>query len=840
MKRMLLGWATAVAVPLLLAAPMQLAQAPAATQSASEARPAASVPAAAKPASAPPAKAASAAPPPKAESSPNAMTMAGGNGRLHLLVNPVPLPTGRVGVPYPRIRIVLEGVPPYDVIVEGKLPPGMALGEDGYLGGTPTAPFSTRFLVRASDSATPPTIAQQAYSLRIVAPGTAPARPASAASAPLPPAPLKDLSTDETLKLPQAPRVSAMAWRLTEKDLDELVPDPAAPEPPAAAAPAEASSAPAVDPASAAPPPAPVTEAAKAAADNELALALQRRQLLKPLLEAEFPTQALFESAVSSHLCHYMRALVDQAERDRGLPSSGGTAVKCNEAMVPGTPARPASAAAKPASAPKSARADAPPAAPPRAIPLASLPAWLLPPDFAAQLVKAARKTYPLGDAKPPQWTGGGCGCVHEDLAHEIYGFYPFWANEGKPQQLDFSLLTRLATHASTFDDQGNLIAPDSWTAPDTGFALQARRHGTQMDLVVWRNEWKTLLALDEGPLERAAVALARGALAAADAPLRPRGWQRYLPVYAGKPPMAQGLTIFFDGAPNADGDRKAAQAYNFFLRKFMVTLLERMRQAAPRTYMLHVVLPFAQIGSAPYDYPTLLEYIKRTEEPKQENDRILDGAEIPQSQTNVTLRFLVLLPEPTAHSKKGLRVSLDQAAGVHGNDRRVLLRKIIAGIPSLGNDPLQLTDDLSYIRDNFGGVAIWRAPVEAVANGAEVYDAVNAAFRRSASREPGEVCAWVCPYRWEARLVFQLLFFGVVLGMVGVAIAGGVRCAGRRYMAGLGLTMLAMAAVGIALLNCDFELKRLREGNLPFIAVLAALFITAAYLALRPRDPRP
>ena len=111
---------------------------------------------------------------------------------------------------------------------------------------------------------------------------------------------------------------------------------------------------------------------------------------------------------------------------------------------------------------------------------------------------------------------------------------------------------------------------------------------------------------------------------------------------------------------------------------------------------------------------------------------------------------------------------------------------------------------------------------------------------RTQLRREPGEVCAWVCPYRWEARLVFQLLFFGVVLGMVGVAIAGGVRCAGRRYMAGLGLAMLAMAAVGIALLNCDFELKRLREGNMPFIAVLAALFITAAYLALRPRDPRP
>ncbi len=839
MKRLLLGWIALLAGPLLVAAPMQLAQAPAAVApAASEAKPAASSATAAKPASTPPGKAASAAPPPKAESSPNALTMAGGNGRLHLLVNPVPLPTGRVGVPYPRIRIVLEGVPPYDVIVEGKLPPGMALGEDGYLGGTPTAPFSTRFLVRASDSATPPTIAQQAYSLRIVAPGTPAARPASAPSAPLPPAPLKDLSTDETLKLPQAPRVSAMAWRLTEKDLDELVPDPAAAEP-QAAAPAEAAPAPQAvsDPAAGAAPP--VTEAAKAAADNDLALALQRRQLLKPLLEAEFPTQALFESAVSSHLCHYMRALVAQAERDRGLPPTQGAAVKCNEPMTPGAVARPASAA-KPASAPKAARADAPPAAPPKSIPLTALPTWLLPPEFAAQLVKAARKTYPLGDAKPPQWTGGGCGCVHEDLAHEIYGFYPFWASERQPQQLDFSLLTRLATHASTFDDQGNLIAPDSWTAPDTGFALQARRHGTQMDLVVWRNEWKTLLALDEGPLERAAVALARGALAAADAPLRPRGWERYLPVYAGKPPMAQGLTIFFDSAPQPGDDRKAAQAYNFFLRKFMLTLLERMRQAAPRTYTLHVVLPFAQIGSAPYDYPTLLEYIKRTEEPKQENDRILDGAEIPQSQTNVTLRFIVLLPEPTAHSKKGLRLSLDQAVGVHGNDRRVLLRKIIAGIPSLGSDPLQLSDDLAYIRDNFGGVALWRAPIEAVANGPEVYDGINAAFRRSASREPGTVCGWVCPYRWEVRLAFQLLFFGVVLGLVGVAIAGGVRCAGRRYMTGLVLAMLAMAAVGLALLTCDFELKSLREGNLPFIAVLAALFVAAAYLALRPRDPRP
>lgn len=823
------------------AAPMRLAFAPAApagvaataaaapaASAASAARPAAS--AASAPAPAVPAAAASVPrPPASAASAPAAantpVSMAGGSSSLHLLVNPVPLPQGHVGVPYKRVRIVLEGVSPYSITVEGSLPQGMSLSENGYLGGTPTVAGLSRFVVRASDSATPPTVAQQVYVLRVATPSRTPAKPASSpASAP---APLSALTPDDAKTLPAKVGGSVSAWQLTQADLDLLVPDPNAPAP---AAPEAQGQAPApLPPASSPPKEEVITDAAQAAADAEAAQMAQLRQMLLPLLQAEYPSRQLFESALDAQLCAHVKALIAQAERSKGLPQSGGAGVVCPPPPPP--PGAPAKGAPRPST----------PAATTTTIPLSQLPTWLLPPSMRADLVSIAEKRHPLDAAKPVQWTDGNCGCVHEDMVAEVYGFYPFWAAAGKPQQLNFSLLTRISTHAATFTDDGTVLQPASWGAT-ADFAVEAQRHGTRLDLVVWRNDWKSLLVLDEQRLERTARDLARNAVAAADMPLRDQAsrWKRLLPFYASDPRLADGITVFFDGAPTAATDPAGAKAFTGFVRRFMLALITQMREGAPRNYVLNVAMPSTQMGTAPYDLDALFDYVKRAEEPRVDHQRIQEEGDIYRSRTNVTIRFVALLPEPTTQSKKTLRKTLEDSRVILGNDRRVLLRKIVPVISYTGADPQQFADDLAYFRDNFGGAGFWQVPQDGVGPGTGMYDAIARAFRKDASDETSPVCKIVCTQRWAVRAAFQLLVVVLLLGLVGVAAAGGMRCAGRQVVLGLLAVAALVVLTGGGLLNCDPEFRTLREGNSLFWTVLLLLFVAALFATLKPRDPRP
>lgn len=750
--------------------------------------------------------------------------MAGGSSSLHLLVNPVPLPQGHVGVPYKRVRIVLDGVPSYSITVEGSLPQGMSLASDGYLGGTPTVAGLSRFIVRASDSASPPTVAQQAYVLRIATPSRAPAKPASSpASAP---APLSSLTTDDTKVLPAKAGGSVSAWQLTQADLDLLVPDPNAPAPAAPEAQAQAPAPAPMAPASTPSKEEVITEAAQAAADAEAAQMAQLRQMLLPLLQAEYPSRQLFEAALDAQLCIQVKALIAQAERSKGLPQSGGAGVVC-----PPPPSAPAKAASRPST----------PASTTTTIPLSQLPSWLLPATMRADLVSIAEKRHPLDAARPVQWTDGNCGCVHEDMVAEVYGFYPFWAAAGKPQQLNFSLLTRISTHAATFTDDGVVLQPASWSAT-ADFAVQAQRHGTRLDLVVWRNDWKSLLVLDDQRLERVARDLARNAIAAADTPLRDQAsrWKRLLPFYANDPRLADGITVFFDNAPTAAADPAGAKAFASFVRRFMLALITQMRDGAPRNYVINVAMPSAQMGTAPYDLDALFDYVKRAEDPLVDHQRIQEEGDTYRSRTNVTIRFIALLPEPTTQSKKALRKTLEDSRVILGNDRRVLLRKIVPVISYTGADPQQFADDLSYFRDNFGGAGFWQVPQDGAGPGTDMYDAIARTFRKDPSDETSPVCKIVCTQRWAVRAAFQLLVAVLLLGLVGVAAAGGMRCAGRNVMLGLLAVAALVVLTGGGLLNCDPEFKTLREGNSLFWTVLALLFAAALFAALKPRDPRP
>lgn len=62
------------------------------------------------------------------------------------------LPAGTVGIAWGPVVLVVESEVPYTTsVTSGSLPPGLSLGTDGVLSGTPTTPGSYTFTVRADN-----------------------------------------------------------------------------------------------------------------------------------------------------------------------------------------------------------------------------------------------------------------------------------------------------------------------------------------------------------------------------------------------------------------------------------------------------------------------------------------------------------------------------------------------------------------------------------------------------------------------------------------------------------------------------------------------------------------
>lgn len=71
---------------------------------------------------------------------------------------------------------------------------------------------------------------------------------------------------------------------------------------------------------------------------------------------------------------------------------------------------------------------------------------------------------------------------------------------------------------------------------------------------------------------------------------------------------------------------------------------------------------------------------------------------------------LLVALDSSSADSKKKLRVALENASELHGERRRAALRATVPVLDwlskTISNPCQQLSDDIEYASDNFGGIA--------------------------------------------------------------------------------------------------------------------------------------
>ncbi|HEY4932669.1 MAG TPA: Ig domain-containing protein [Terriglobales bacterium] len=75
---------------------------------------------------------------------------------LPLVINPLPLPTAVISVPYSATLTSVGGVGPFTwAMASGTLPPGLTISAGGVISGTPTVLGATTFKVQVTDSQTP-------------------------------------------------------------------------------------------------------------------------------------------------------------------------------------------------------------------------------------------------------------------------------------------------------------------------------------------------------------------------------------------------------------------------------------------------------------------------------------------------------------------------------------------------------------------------------------------------------------------------------------------------------------------------------------------------------------
>jgi hypothetical protein len=465
-----------------------------------------------------------------------------------------------------------------------------------------------------------------------------------------------------------------------------------------------------------------------------------------------------------------------------------------------------------------------------------------------ARVTRIARKQHPL-DVKPDtiDWSGNNCGCVLDELSDvTVYGFYPFWLSKNEsadpkkdepgkekvplqsdesekkkePQQLDFSVLSRIGYYALPIDDQGRPKQEDTWSREAKArFIKTAKRYRTKVDLVIYKVNWKNWNNTKE-IVEFASDIVSLAKLKKnririsdwIDFVLATFPWN-WIKNYHRIGMVVNGITINFDGYPS-DPNSKA----NF--RKFIDKLKLELIKAGP-DFHLNLMVPRDAIGLDIFNYDDLKQLLLS----KDKMDKNAD----------VKIKLLVLLEEPPTYSKKDLRSEIE--AIYHGDERRQILKKIVPVITYDGQNKDQLYDDILYCKENFGGIGFWPLAIGKSRKAAEISEAVKKVFSNqnenlsTFQKAVAWACEFICPNRWLFRISLDLLFLILasfsLLYLLNCKFRNFYNRSSKSFWILMG-ALLLLIGVGLSLLYCDPFYKNLREGNWPlFIVVGILIFMT-------------
>lgn len=467
---------------------------------------------------------------------------------------------------------------------------------------------------------------------------------------------------------------------------------------------------------------------------------------------------------------------------------------------------------------------------------------------YASLIIMQARKRHRYKDfkAKPIEWSGGDCGCSRSDLSGVIYGFYPFWM-AGKGQTLDFSALTRVGYFALPFDKKGNLWPKLHWEKERAAFLNTARKYNTEVDLVIYNNNWKLWKRFDDRLLDKLAGNIVSSVDAKADNSLLNR-FKPYISVGTSSvPAMGDGVTLYFDFST---ADKEEQKEISSSIIGF-IELLSRKLKAADGGYFLNVMLSMSEMEGDIYSLNNLKELV-----PAMEFD------DVGYAEKDIVDLFLVFMEESSVEKKKELRRAVEK--DFKGIQRKNFLRKIVPVIsPSAYREGEEdrLHNDLIYFEDNFRGVGLWPVPVveggsegdgeaaggdgggEEAADGEaegstyvntvivdEFEETQDADFLKSALLDKAPwYCNFVCPNRWPLRIVLDLLAAMLAL----YALLAIWFCDLRRIFREYFLWFFGVAAVTVfiffSMLICDPFMSDKRD-ELIVGLVLISIFISIGF----------
>jgi hypothetical protein len=674
------------------------------------------------------------------------------------------------------------------------------------------------------DSAQPAHVTQGVFVLT-VRPPSPPyvARPSRRAIAPSP--------VPEPEEVPPAPAGQVALWSLSQGDLVALAtpppeaveaptPSPEIPANPAPAAPGERSP-PAVDLTSFTPTP-PLTP--------------EQVGRLRLLVNLEYPTRALFRSAVRDRL---------------------------------GAPARP------------------------------------LPEETVEMVARQAFKPQDLAHAPRPALTAlANCGCVPAhpiERARSTYGFLPFWRPIGGAQAVNVSLFDRLEVLGVQLQRDRTWLKPgdrtrtdDDWARDMGRLALTADAHGSRLDLVLQGADWAFLRGQNDADLRQTAHDSARRAMALA-ADIRPVGLEPIarrllIPWLWGvrAPRVFDGVTVMFQ-PPEGPATRAAFDRfYDLFIRELADDINRR-----GKPFYVNIVATYDPDSQAEtlfrpgaFDLKHLVAYSHMqtlNQKPPMSPDEV---ASYPAS-SHLFVRILALLPSPTTISKKRLRAEFDalkNAAArpytVEGAARVTLTNDVIpivldpagaapvltpaaragGALPSAppgisdawlaaaqqsqtgSVDGDSLVADLVYLRQNFGGAALWPTPVNTVDAGPYVQEQLARTFfaDRTVPFTSVRVSRWA-PICWTSlRLALQALVLLLLICPLAYVFADLAPPAQKTFLTAIlwltGVTVL----LGFGLLNLDPALAGVRSGNTPFMVTLGLMGAVVWWQYKKPRIRRP
>ncbi len=737
------------------------------------------------------------------------------------------LPQGTVGQPYQYTLHATGGVPPYTYHA-GSLPPGITLNVDGTLTGAPSSlPSIAVFLASVRDHHG--CTAQQTYRLAIVAPwqpsapvrppAPPPPRPPVPAPRPLPPTPLSTLPLSDTFAAPVSPQPFMDTYMLTDaifkdKDVQDALKQMST------SAASAGSMAPADEPDDSDTGNADASDTAQQGDSSiEDDAKAQFQRMLQPLIGVEYPGRELFTAALDTRLCRFSEALIVAAANKQGKPPP-----KISESDCP------------PDWAKLAKQNDYEPLDP---LPWKQVPQWLMAPSLRSLLIEKAEQSHPLLNPPAPLWSGTGCGCVRQ-LTSEVYGFYPFWHNQDKPLPLDFSLLSRIEVFALWFKDSGDLALP-TWTTPEqTDFIREAQRHRTALDFTLYHNDWEFLKDATDDDIARITVRLAAQSADFIDAPLtdlasRSHAW---VPCFAKIERYGNGLTLYVDRIPEAQNPLRPVFAR--YLDRQIQALISELRQRN-RNYVLNIVLRDADM-TAPdgiWQVKMMNQYVREAESPLSNSDHAAGDSMRYRSNTNLTLRYLVLLTQPTERSMRGVLTTIDQDKNLDEEDCRLLLHRVIPIVSSGASSETELSEDLAYASDNFAGAGFWAASPLNQPVGEMISKRVRASFLARIPHAE-QLNAWICDYRWPLRMAAEALLVAWLIAFAFYQSSCRIRQIGLPYQLGLLLGAIAFLVVGALLLVGDPALVQVRQGNALLALLLVALVAMIAYHMLKPRVERP